>query len=405
MATKGKHPHKALSSAFIRTARIAGRFADGNGLYLIVDPSGAKRWVLRTVVMGARRDIGLGGLAVVSLVEAREDAARLRKVARQHGDPLAERRKARRVVPSFEQAARTVHTAHAAAWQNAKHVQQWINTLAEYVFPVFGSLRVDQVQTPEVLKALGPIWLTKPETARRVCQRIKAVFDWAKAAGFRSGDNPVDGISKVLPKQADTEQHHAALPYAELSAFIETLRASDANPAARLAFEFLILTATRTNEAIHATWNEIDLEGKSWTIPGTRMKMKRDHRIPLAPRCLEILREARELPKEGRYVFPNPLTGKPLSNMAFLMLLRRLKMDITAHGFRSSFRDWASERTNFPRDVCEAALAHRLQDKTEAAYKRTDLFDKRRTLMIAWSAYAARKQVEIVEIHADKKSA
>lgn len=290
-----KHKQKSLSAVFIRSTVKPGRYGDGNGLYLIVDPSGAKRWVLRTVVMGKRKDIGLGGLSLVSLAEAREEATRLRKIARQHGDPLAERRKARRVVPTFDQASREVHKAHSASWKNAKHAQQWINTLTDYVFPVFGSMSVDQVQTPEVLKVLSPIWLTKPETARRVRQRIKTVFDWAKAAGFRSGDNPVDGISKVLPKQPNSQAHHAALPYTEIPTFIKALHKSETSKTALLAFEFLILSATRTNEIINATWDEIDLKSKTWTIPGSRMKTKREHRIPLSRRCIEILKEVRKL--------------------------------------------------------------------------------------------------------------
>jgi integrase len=398
MKVKGKHTQKSLSVVFIRSVTNAGRYGDGNGLYLIVDPSGAKRWVLRTVVMGKRRDIGLGGLLLVSLAEAREEAARLRKIARQHGDPLAERRKEKRLVPTFEQAAREVHKIHLPSWKNVKHAQQWINTLEDYVFPIFGGLRVDQVDTPEVLKALSPIWLKKPETARRVRQRIKTVFDWAKAAGFRSGDNPVDGISKVLPKQSDTQAHHAALPYAEIPTFIRTLFKTDASKTAQLAFEFLILTATRTNEVINATWDEIDLKEKTWTIPGNRMKTKREHRIPLSRHCIEILKEVRKLSMDNLSIFPNLLTGKPLSNMVFLMLLRRMKQDVTAHGFRSSFRDWASERTNIPHDVCEAALAHSLKDKTEAAYKRTDLFDKHRELMESWAAFATKTKADVIPL-------
>jgi integrase len=404
MTVKGKHAQKSLSAVFIRSVANAGRYGDGNGLYLIVDPSGAKRWVLRTVVMSKRRDIGLGGVYLVSLAEAREEATRLRKIARQQGDPLAERRMEQRVVPTFEQTAHEVHKTYSPSWKNAKHSQQWINTLSDYVFPVFGNFRVDQVHTPEVLKALSPIWLKKPETARRVRQRIKTVFDWAKAAGFRSGDNPVDGISKVLPKQPNTQVHHTALPYAEIPTFIKTLRKTDASKTALLAFEFLVLTATRTNEIINARWDEIDLRSKTWTIPSSRMKTKREHRIPLSRRCIEILKEVRKLSKDNLYVFPNPVTGKPLSNMVFLMLLRRMKQDITAHGFRSSFRDWASERTNIPHDVCEAALAHSLKDKTEAAYKRTDLFDKRRELMESWAAFATRTQADVITLRAGKKS-
>ena len=384
----GAHKQKSLSAVFVRTVCKAGRYGDGNGLYLIVDPSGAKRWVLRTVVMGKRRDIGLGGLSLVSLAEAREEAARLRKIARQNGDPLAERHKSKRVVPTFEQAAREVHRTHSPTWKNTKHAQQWINTLTKYIFPVFGNTRIDQVDTPEVLKALSPVWLTKPETARRVRQRIKIVFEWAKAAGFCSGDNPVDGISKVLPKQPVSQAHHAALPYTKVPAFIKSLHTIEASKEARLAFEFLILTATRTNEVINAKWDEINLKNRTWTIPEERMKAKREHRIPLSQQCIEILKEVQKCSHDNQYIFPNSLTNKRLSNMVFLMLLRRMKLDITTHGFRSSFRDWASECTNIPRDVCEAALAHSIRDKTEAAYKRTDLFDKRRKLMELWATFA-----------------
>ena len=399
-----KHKQKSLSAAFIRSVTKAGRYGDGNGLYLIVDPSGAKRWVLRTVVMGKRKDIGLGGLSVISLAEAREEAARLRKIARQQGDPLAERRKAQRKVPTFEQAAREVHKAHSASWKNVKHAQQWINTLSDYVFPVFGNTCVDQIDTPEILKALSPIWIKKPETARRVRQRIKTIFEWAKAAGFRSGDNPVDGISKVLPKQPVSQAHHAALPYKEVPTFIKSLRSIDPCWEAKRAFEFLILTATRTSEVINATKNEINLKNKIWTIPGTRMKSKREHRIPLSKRCIEIVRETQKLSNDSLYVFSNSLTGRPFSNMVFLMLLRRMKLDITTHGFRSSFRDWASERTNISRDVCEAALAHSVRDKTEAAYNRTDLFDKRRKLMESWAVFATKTKANVITLHSGNKS-
>lgn len=399
----GKHKQKSLSATFIRSVKHAGRYGDGNGLYMVVDPSGAKRWILRTVVMGQRKDIGLGGLSIVSLAEAREEAARLRKIARQQGDPLAERRKSQRVVPTFEQASREVHKTHSVSWKNAKHIQQWINTMSDYVFPVFGNTRIDQIDTPDVLKTLSPIWLKKPETARRVRQRIKTVFDWAKAAGFRSGDNPVDGISKVLPKQPASQEHHAALHYKEVPAFISTLHSIDASKEAQCAFEFLILTATRTNEVINATRDEINLKNKIWEIPGTRMKTKRDHRIPLSKRCIEILKETGKFSDSSPYIFSNSLTGKPFSNMVFLMLLRRMKLNITTHGFRSSFRDWASEKTNIPHDACEAALAHSIRDKTEAAYKRTDLFDKRRELMESWGTFATGKKANVITLHSGRK--
>ena len=227
MKPKGQHPDKALSAVRIRAIREPGRYADGNGLYLVVDPSGAKRWVLRTVVRGKRRDIGLGGLRLVSLAEARETALAYRKLARTGGDPLAERRKERCPIPTFEEAARTVHAEHSSAWRNAKHSAQWINTLAQHVLPAIGDQRVDQIETPDVLKLLAPIWLTRPETARRVRQRIGVVLDWAKAAGFREGENPVAGVAKGLPRQPDRKAHHPALPYAEVPGFLAALRGAE----------------------------------------------------------------------------------------------------------------------------------------------------------------------------------
>jgi len=401
METSGqRHPEKALSAVAVRAAKEPGRYADGNGLYLVVDPSGAKRWVLRTVVRGKRRDIGLGGLRLVSLAEAREQAQALRRMARSGGDPLAERRRQRMTVPTFEEAARSVHAEHSATWKNAKHASQWINTLTEYAFPTLGKLRIDHVDTPDVLKALSPIWLTKPETARRVRQRIGAVMDWAKAAGFRSAANPIEGVGKGLPRQPDRSGHHAALPYAKLPGFLKSLRKADAGEPVRLAFEFLILTATRTSEVVGATWAEIDLAKKIWTIPAGRMKAAREHRVPLSKRCLEILARAKELSDGGPHVFPGRTAEKPLSNMAFLMTLRRMEIDVTAHGFRSTFRDWASERTNFARDVCEMALAHTVNDKTEAAYRRGDLLDKRRELMATWASFATSKQADVVPLRA-----
>ncbi|MBL0407241.1 tyrosine-type recombinase/integrase [Microvirga aerilata] len=371
----------------VRNLNKPGRYADGNGLYLVVDPSGAKRWLLRVVVHGKRRDIGLGGTSLVSLSEAREKALSCRKLARDGGDPLAEKRKKKREIPTFTKAAEQVHAEHKASWKNKKHVDQWINTLKEYVFPHFGETPVDQVQTPDVLKALGPIWLTKPETARRVRQRIKAVLDWAKAAGFRSGENPVEGVEKGLPKQNGRDSHHEAMSYGQVPAFIKNLRASDAGETTRLALEFLILTASRTSEVLQARWGEFDLDQALWTVPAERMKAKRIHRVPLSDRCLDILKRVKVIGTGSGYAFPGRTAERPLSNMAFLMMLRRMNLNVTAHGFRSSFRDWAAETTSFPREVAEMALAHTIENKVEAAYRRGDLMAKRRGMMNAWATY------------------
>jgi integrase len=398
MKPRGRHPDKALSVKAINALRMPGRYADGGGLYLEVDPSGAKRWVLRITVGGRRRDIGLGGLRDVSLAEARDKTTDYRRVARTGGDPVAEKRKAARAVPTFETAATLVHQEHAPGWRNPKHAAQWINTLREYAFPIIGSRAVDQIDTPDVLKVLAPIWLTKPETARRVRQRLRTVFDWAKAAGHRSGDNPADTVIRGLPRQADRAAHHAALPYAEVSAFVGSLTDTGIGEIARLAFEFLILTATRTSETLGARRSELDLEQKVWTIPAERMKASKEHRVPLSPRAVEILERALEVSADSEFVFASNRAGRHLSNMVFLMTLRRMGLTTTAHGFRSAFRDWASERTNFPREVSEAALAHTVRDKTEAAYARSDLFAKRRQLMEAWAAFVTAAPGKVVTL-------
>ena len=382
-----RHPDRSLTAVQVRQIKTPGRHADGNGLYLLVEPTGAKRWVLRTVVRGRRRDIGLGSARLVLLVEARETAILYRKTARAGGDPIAEHRKPNVTVPTFAEAARLVHQQHAPAWRNPKHAEQWINTLSQYAFPHFGDRRVDEVEPADILRALSPIWLTKPETARRVRQRVRAVFDWAKGAGHRHGDNPVDGVARALPRQNDRAAHHAALPYGEVPAFVQALRAGDTSEITALAFELLILTGARTGELLGARWEEIDLDRGIWTIPAGRMKARREHRVPLAPRAVEIIERAKSLSTGSDFVFPGRSAGKPLSNMVFLKALERMKVDATAHGFRSAFRDWAAEQTNFSREVCEAALAHTIKNKSEAAYRRGDLLEKRRELMVAWSRY------------------
>ncbi len=386
-----RHPEKALSAVKIRNAK-PGRYADGNGLYLVVDDSGAKRWLLRTVIRGKRCDLGLGGLSLVTLADAREETARLRKIARMGGDPLVERRQERLVVPTLEEVAREVHQAHAATFKNAKHAAQWITTLEAYVFPKFGSCPVNEVESKHILEVLSPIWNEKPETARRVKQRLKTVFDYAKAKGLRSGDNPVEGVAEVLPKHNGKKEHFAALPYAKVPEFIAALAGANVSISIKLAFEFLILTASRTSEVLLARWNEIDIDKKVWTVPAERMKAKVEHCVPLSARCLMLIKSTQQLFGDGEYVFPGRSPQHPLSNMSFLMALRRMGYsNITAHGFRSSFRDWAEEKTSFSNSVIEASLAHTVKNKVEAAYLRTTLFDKRRILMQAWTTFATAK--------------
>jgi integrase len=379
---------KALTPLTVRSLNEPGRYADGNGLYLVVDPSGAKHWILRTLVHGKRRDMGLGGLQLVPLAEARKRAAKYRLIARDGDDPILQRREERRTVPTFKEAAETVHAHRIGGWKNEKHRAQWLSTLTTYAFPEIGGKQVSRIDSADVLRVLSPIWTSKPETARRVKPRIGTVLDWAKAAGHRRGDNPVDAAVEGLPKQTDTVEHHDALPYPEVPDFIAKLRATGATDATKLAFEFLILTAARTGEVIGARWPEINLESEIWTIPKDRMKAKREHRVPLSPRCIEILKAARKLSEGNGYIFPSGDPDTPLSNMAFLMTLRRMGHNVTAHGFRSAFRVWAAERTAFPREVSEFALAHVNANQVEAAYLRSDLFEQRRALMAQWATHA-----------------
>jgi integrase len=330
--------------------------------------------------------MGLGSLQLVPLAEARKRAAKYRLIARDGEDPILQRREERRTVPTFQEAATSVHVHRASAWKNEKHRAQWLSTLETYAFPEIGSKQVSRINSADVLRVLSPIWTSKPETARRVRQRISTVLDWAKAAGHRAGDNPVDAALEGLPKQTDRVEHHDALPYPDVPDFLTKLRASGAEDVTKLAFEILILTATRTAEVLGARWAEIDLNAKTWTIPKGRMKAKREHRVPLSDRCVEILKAAEKLTAGDGYVFSRD-GETTLSNMVFLMTLRRMGYDVTAHGFRSAFRDWAAERTTFAREVCELALAHVNKDQVEAAYLRSDLFEQRRALMGQWATF------------------
>lgn len=381
----GRHPEKALSAAFVRTVKEPGKYLDGNGLVLVVDPSGARRWVQRLVIRGKRREMGLGPVSLVPLAEARETALHNRKVARAGGDPLAEKRQGQSVL-SFEEAAREVHKLNAPSWRNKKHAAQFITTLETYAFPTMGRVQVSEINTADLLTVLQPIWIEKPETARRVRQRIGAVMKWAIAKGWRQ-DNPAENIGQALPKQKRQPAHRKSLPYNDVAGCLEVVRASGANSATKLALEFLVLTAARAGEVRMATWDEIDLDAAEWTVPASRMKAKREHRVPLSPRAVEVLTAAKELGAGEGLVFPGQRYGRPLSENTFVKLLRDLGYEIDAHGFRTSFKTWTQERTNAEREVSEAALAHTIQNKAEAAYARSDLFEKRRALMERWANF------------------
>lgn len=375
----------------------AGRHGDGAGLYLVVDPSGARRWVVRVTVKGQknakgaplRTDFGLGGADVVTLNQARERALEYRRMAKAGLNP---RFNASREIPTFEELAQQVHIDRMPTWKNAKHGAQWLNTLRDYAFPKIGRMPVDSIGQPEVLMCLAPIWTDKHETARRLAQRIKTVLDVGRSRGFREGENPVTAVKEagVLPKVKVKVAHHDAMPWRDVPAFYAELEARSATAAK--ALQFTILTACRTSEVLGITWEELDLDARLWTIPAARMKGGVQHRVPLTDEMLRILEPMRAMASD--YVFEGQRRHRPLSNMSMLMLLRRMgRGDFTVHGFRSTFRDWAGEEAGAPREVAEAALAHQVGSDVERAYARSDLLERRRDLMVVWSQTAARSGV------------
>lgn len=394
MPKSGPHPYNKLNVARVKAAK-PGRHADGNGLYLVVDPSGARRWLLRTVVRGRRRDIGLGSARLVSLAEARVQATDLRRAARQGRDPIQERDRAKRFAPTFEEAARRVHGEQVVPTaRNAKHTDQWVRSLELYAFPMIGTLPVDTIDQADILKVLTPIWTDKPETARRIRQRLKTVMDWARAAGHCDKVNPVEGIQRGLAVQRASNKHHKAAAWQDMPKIWKQIDAVDGM--GRLALQFTILTAGRSGEIRGARWDEIDFETQTWSLPGDRMKSGRDHRVPLSPAAMAILKEARRLdPHQGAIVFPSRQTNTQLSDMTLSAVLKRIDLDVTVHGFRSTFRDWSEEATSFPHEVKEAALAHVVKNKAEAAYRRTDLFEKRRKLMDEWGKYVVSNHIGV----------
>lgn len=389
-------PSKALTARAVESAKEPGKYFDGNGLYLRVDKTGLRYWVQRIVIRGKRREIGLGSPELVSLATARETARRNRQLAYEGQDPIQMRQEAR-AVPTFEEAARTVHDLHKPTWRNEKHAAQFISTLETYAFPKLGRLRVSDVTSADVMAALAPIWTKKQETARRVRQRIGTVLKWAIAKGWRK-DNPADAVSLALPKVTAVKEHRKALPYAEVSVCLQAVQASGAGLVTKAALEFLVLTAARSGEVRGAVWDEIDLAAKVWTIPAARMKAKRPHRVALSSRAAEVLEAAKGFSGGAGLVFPGTVKGKPLSDMTLIKLVRELGFAIDIHGFRTSFRTWAQERTNFPREVAEAALAHVAGDAVEQAYARSDLFEKRSKMMEAWATFVAERRGEVVRI-------
>ena len=386
-----------LSAKRVENLKKPGLYADGGNLYLRIAPGGSKGWIFRFTLHGKTRDAGLGSFPTISLATARDQAEKLRKLLIDGIDPIEARKAERAAVRAeseqavtFEECARAYISSHEVGWRNEKHGAQWRSTLKTYVYPVIGQLPVKAVDTTHVMQILEPIWRSKSETASRIRGRIEVILSWAKVRGYRDGENPAQWrghLDHLLPAKGKVRRviHHPALPYPEIPAFMKLLREQEGF-AAR-ALEFLILTASRTNETLRATWDEIDWDLALWTIPAERMKGGRDHRVPLTSRALQLVSEMSDI-KLNEFVFPGMKPGRPLSDMSLLMLLRRIGYGhVTAHGFRSTFRDWTAECTSFSGDAAELALAHAVPNPVEAAYRRRDMLAKRQQLMSEWGQY------------------
>ena len=373
-----------LSATAVRNLREPGKYYDLHGLFLRIEPTGSRRWVQRVSVAGRQREIGLGSADLVSLAEARELAVSNKKLAKAGGDPLAAKKDCI-AIPSLNEAIDKVIELNAPTWTNAKHAAQIKSTLTNYVTPKLGRRSVNDIQASDVLSVLQPIWVEKNETARRIKQRISTIMKWAIAQGFRN-DDPTLTLNQVLPKPNRKTKHRASLPYEDVTACLESVRLSDAMLSTKLAIELLVLTATRSGEVRLADWSEVDHVAKTWTIPAERMKMKEKHVIPLSDLALKVLEQAKALGNAG-LIFPGMRPGRPMSDMTMSKLVKELGYPVDIHGFRTSFRTWVQEQTNTAYEVAERALAHKTTNKVEAAYARSDLFEKRRKLMDAWASY------------------
>ena len=381
----------------IENLKKPGFYGDGEGLYLKVASAGSKSWILRTVVQGRRRDLGLGSAVLVPLAEARTQSREFRRIARAGGDPDTIRKQE---TLRFDEAAKRVHSSLSKTWRNQKHARAWLASLECYAFPKFGKRQLHTIGTADILEVLAPIWIEKHETAKRLKQRLSTVFDWAKGAGHYPHENPVNGVKKALPIVKRRPKHMAAMEWHALPAFMKDLSCREGISARTL--EFLILTATRSGEARGACWEEVDLRAKEWVIPGERMKRGLPHRVPLSEAALGVLERVRGL--DPVWVFPSPSRGphsesRPQSVMVFKSLLKRMGREgFTVHGFRSTFRDWCSESVRADREVAEAALSHATGNEVERAYARSDLFDRRRNLMELWGQYSSGNAGSVVQI-------
>jgi integrase len=386
-----------LTAIGVKAANEPGRYQDGSGLQLFVKPSGTKSWVLRIQVDGKRKDIGLGSATDISLRDARDKAEEIRRLYRNGADPLEERRAAKlppKIAPTFREAAIAAHGEHKNGWRNIKHRADWLSSLERFAFPTIGDVAVDEITAPKVRDLLLPIWLDRPETARRVYQRVRLVMDWAVINEHRP-DIDLRRLARALPRQPKSENHFAAMPYEEVPAFLASLR-DGKETMSRLALQFLILTAARSGEVRGAIWREVNLAERIWTIPSEKMKAGKTHVVPLNETAIAILKHVLLLRKrDDSPVFPG-IKGQPLSDMTLLKIMRDRSLPYSVHGFRSAFKTWAIEETSFPDAVSEAALAHIDGNKVRAAYSRTDFREKREALMATWDKFLMRRPKVVI---------
>ena len=386
-----------LTAKFVEHVSEAGKYYDQYGLFLHVRPSGAKKWLQRYTFKGRRREIGLGSAKIVSVATARKNAHQNLVFVSEGIDPI-EDKKQDSVIPKFEVAAREVYEDNRPTWRNAKHAAQFITTLETYAFPIIGSMSVKEINSSHILRILSPIWVTKAETAKRIRQRLSTVFKYCVAQQWRTDDPANIAIVEALPNLKKKVQHRKSISYNDVSAFIKTVSNSSAGLSTKLGLEFLILTATRSGEVRNARWDEVS--GSLWTIPAERMKAGVAHRVPLPSRCMEILEEAKTNSQGSGFIFEGTKPNKPLSENTFNKLMKELGLEVHAHGFRTSFRTWTQEKTNYPREIAEAALAHSLKDKAEAAYARSDLLEKRAELMEAWAQFISANSSAVIHFRA-----
>ena len=390
-----------LTPLALKKINHPGRYSDGNNLYLKVEETGSKRWILRLTIKGRRRDMGLGSFSFINLQEARDLASHYNKLVKSGIDPIQDRLKEKGLETTFKECVYKVHELNKPTWKTEIIGTQWINSFIHHVFPKIGHMAISEITSADIMKTLTPLWNTKHDTAKKLKQRLRVVFKWSKAQGLYTGDNPVELAEMALPKVKSSQRHFTSLPYNQLPGLIDQLKESSISLSNKLAIEFTILTASRTNEVLLAKYDEINLEDKLWIIPKERMKALREHMVPLSDRAIEIIKEVRKAYNQSDYLFPSEVNlNKPLSNNTMLFAIqKRLKINATMHGMRASFKNWASETTNFPNEVSEMALAHSISNKVEAAYRRGNLLEKRRLLMQCWSDYLNKQKGEVIKLY------